>query len=93
MEFDCSATSNSLPASDRPKMYYFYISVLHGNLRNISSGPAVLEHGDVIPGYSIKNNGKTLVVVSAQYSDNIGCSVQEERSPYKSGSVFYQTIY
>ena len=74
-----------MPVSERPKMYYMYFWNINsiGYLRNISSGPAVLENGDVVPGYSINNDGKTLVIHSVQYTDLFGCTVLEERSPYK----------
>ena len=82
-----------MPVNERPKMYYFWYINSIGYLRNISSGPAVSQNGDIIPGYSIKNDGKTLVIVSAQYSDSYSCSVQEEGSPYKSSSYLSLTIY
>src|SRR6218665_3857591 len=92
IELTCSADSNSLPISDRPKTYYFWKSSLYGNLRNISSGPAQIQNGDVVPGYNIKNDGKTLMIVSAQYTDDFLCSAQEEGSPYKYTSVNFTLI-
>src|SRR6218665_2003346 len=92
VEINCSGTSNSMPVNERPKMYYFWYANWYGYLRNISSGPAVLQNGDVVPGYSIKNDGKTIVIASVQYSESFYCSVQEERSPYKSGFNRYVDI-
>lgn len=58
---------------------------MYGNLRNISSGPAILQNGDILPGYSIKNDGKTLVIASAQSADSsFYCLAREEGSPYNS---------
>jgi len=95
IELNCSSYSASLPASEQPKMYYFWYIRSYGLLRNISSGPAVLQNGDVVPGYSIKNDGKTFVIESAQYADSYYCSVQEEGSPYKNlyNNYFFVSVY
>lgn len=46
----------------------------------------MLEDGDVFPGYSIKNDGTTFVIASAQSIDSsVYCLVKEEGSPYSSG--------
>lgn len=88
IELNCSFSSNSRPDAYRTNIYYFWSISQYGSLRNISSGPAVLKYGDTVPGYSIKNDGKTLVIASAQYTGNnynwLSCAVQEEGSPYKS---------
>lgn len=53
----------------------------------------MLRNGDVLPGYSIKNDGKTFVIASAQFTDTtFYCSVQEEGSPYKSAGANYPSL-
>lgn len=96
VELTCSNTSYSLPVAERPRLYYTWHNSWYGSFRNISSGAAVLRNGDVLPGYSIKNDGKTFVIASAQFTDTtFYCSVQEEGSPYKSAGANYPglTIY
>lgn len=96
IELNCSNTSYSLPVAEQPRLYYTWYNYWYGPFRNISNGPAMLWNGDALPGYTIQNDGKTLVIASAQFSDTrLYCSVQEEGSPYKSTNVYYSnlTIY
>lgn len=70
VELTCNLTSASLPASYRTYVISYAWNIPnYGLLRNISSGPAVLLNGDLVPGYAIKNNGKTLRISSVRYQD------------------------
>ncbi len=85
IELNCSVTSNSLPPEFQTKVYYFWSNSYYGNFRNTTNGPMVMQNGDVFPGYSVKNDGKTLVIDSARSTDtSFLCSVKEEGSPYSS---------
>ena len=85
VELTCTVNSTSLPAAYRPKIYYQWYVTGIGALQNISSGPATrATYGDSVPGYSIKDDGKTLVIAAAQYRDTgtIYCYVKEQWSAY-----------
>ena len=73
VELTCTVNSTSLPAVYRPKAYITWYVFAIGGFKNISSGQATNAYsGELVPGYSINDNGKTLVIASAQYRDTQG---------------------
>ena len=93
VELTCVAVSYSLPAAYRPKMYVkWYLSWIGTWLQNVSGGQATLENcGDSVPGYSLKDDGKTLVIASAEYRDTLAirCNGQEQWSPHQLNSPWF----
>lgn len=93
VELTSTVIPTSLPVAYRPKIYYrWYLSWIDSTLQNISSGPVKLEYSDdLLPGYSIKNDGKSLVIASAQYDDTRGILsyAREQWSPYESSSSWF----
>lgn len=79
LEFTCDVTSSSLPAAYRPTIYYSWQIRGDWQPEITPSGPLLNHDEDIIPGYVVKNNGRTLVISSANlYDQYIRCRGRED---------------
>lgn len=74
-----------MPVTSRPKIHYTWKISQIKRFKFISSGPVMLWNGDVVAGYSVKNNGRTLRISSirAWYDRFVTCFGVEEGSDVK----------
>lgn len=79
LELTCNLTSISLPSAYRPSVYYSWRIQYEWQSETNSSGTVMDSKGNIISGYMIKNNGRTLVINSVQYYDkHIDCRGRED---------------